>query len=376
MAGRTTAKGSDMPRPEDRRPVMADVAELAGVSHQTVSRVLNGAPNVAPGTRARVLASIRELDYRPNSAARALVTRRSKTLGVVSFASTLYGPASMLDGLEQAARSAGYYLSVASLRSLDARSVQEAVEHLRRQGVEGIAVIVPQTSAARKLAEVSSPIPVVAVGTGAPSALPRVGVDNVAGAATATRHLLDLGHRTVHHVSGHAGWLDSEQRQAGWRRALEDAGAEVPPVLRGDWSAQAGYAAGQRLAQDPEATAVFCANDHTALGVLRALHEAGRAVPGDVSVVGFDHIPESAYLVPPLTTVRQDFAEVGRRALGLLVDGLSGALPVDRHILITPELVARGSVGPAPGLRRALQAPGREQHARPGPRSSASGVSG
>ena len=337
-----------MPKVESRPPVMADVAKLAGVSHQTVSRVLNGAPNVTRATRAKVLAAIRELDYRPNSAARALATRRSQTLGVVSFASTLYGPASMLDGLEQAARSAGYFVCVASLRSLDARSVQEAVDRLRDQGVEGIAIIAPQTSAAGGVAEVSSVVPVVMVGTGAPSAVPRIAVDNSAGAAAATRHLLDLGHRTVHHVAGPAGWLESRERQAGWRRVLEEAGARVPPVYGGDWSSRAGYAAGQRIAADREVTAVFCANDHMALGLLRAVHEAGRSVPGDLSVIGFDHIPESAYLIPPLTTVRQDFEEVGRRALGLLVEELSGVTRLPDHVLVSPDLVVRNSAGPAP----------------------------
>jgi DNA-binding LacI/PurR family transcriptional regulator len=327
---------------------MADVAKLAGVSHQTVSRVLNGAPHVRPDTRDRVLAAIRELDYRPNSAARALVTRRSQTLGVVSFASTLYGPASMLDGLEQAARSAGYFVSVASLRSLDSRSLQEAVDRLRDQGVEGVVVIAPQVSAVSAVAKLSSAVPVVAVGAGTRSRVPTVSVDNLAGAAAATRHLLDLGHRAVHHVAGPAGWLESQDREDGWRRTLEQAGVEAPKVHSGDWSSRAGYEAGMRIAGDRGVTAVFCANDHMALGMLRALHEAGRSVPGDISVIGFDDIPESAYLIPPLTTVRQDFAELGRRALELLVDELAGAGHLRDRVLISPEMVLRRSAGPAP----------------------------
>ncbi|MFD9125447.1 LacI family DNA-binding transcriptional regulator [Kitasatospora sp. NPDC059571] len=326
---------------------MADVAKLAGVSHQTVSRVLNGAPHVRPDTRDRVLAAIRELDYRPNSAARALVTRRSQTLGVVSFASTLYGPASMLDGLEQAARSAGYFVSVASLRSLDSRSVQEAVDRLRDQGVEGVVVIAPQISAVGAVARLSSAVPVVAVGAGTGSRVPTVAVDNLAGAAAATRHLLDLGHRTVHHVAGPAGWLESKDREDGWRRTLDQAGIAAPAVHSGDWSSRAGYQAGMRIAEDPEVTAVFCANDHMALGLLRALHEAGRSVPGDISVVGFDDIPEAAYLIPPLTTVRQDFGELGRRGVELLVEELAGAAHVRSRVLITPEMVLRRSAGPA-----------------------------
>ncbi|MFD3545152.1 LacI family DNA-binding transcriptional regulator [Streptomyces sp. NPDC058655] len=342
---------------------MADVARVAGVSHQTVSRVLNGAPHVRPGTRERVLAAIRELDYRPNVAARALVTRRSQTLGVVSFGSALYGPASMLDGIEQAARSAGYFVSVASIRSLDARAVQEAVDRLRDQGVEGIVVIAPQTPAVRAIARLSTAVPVVAVGSGSGSRVPTVSVDNEAGAQAVTRHLLDLGHTTVHHISGPPGWLETTARQAGWRRALEEAGAPVPEVHPGDWSARGGYEAGLRIAGDRTVSAVFCANDQLALGLLRALHEAGRAIPGDISVVGFDDISEAAYFAPPLTTVRQDFGELGRRALELLVDELTGderatggrggehgGAPEapSRHVLVPTEIVLRRSTGRAP----------------------------
>ncbi len=340
--------GTEAVGPEQRQPVMADVAKLAGVSHQTVSRVLNGAPHVRPGTRERVLAAIRELDYRPNSAARALVTRRSQALGVVSFDSTLYGPASMLDGIERAARSAGYFVSVASLRSLDSRSVQEAVDRLRGQGVEGVLVIAPQISAVSAVARLSSSVPVVAVGSGTQSQVPMVSVDNRSGAEAATRHLLDLGHRTVHHLAGPAGWLESQDRQEGWRHALEAAGAPVPHVESGDWSARSGYEAGLRIAQQGEASAVFCANDHMALGLLRALHEAGRSIPGDISVVGFDDIPEAGYFTPPLTTLRQDFGELGRRALELLVEDLAGGAVTRTQVLISPDLVLRRSAGPAP----------------------------
>ena len=332
-----------------RQPVMADVARLAGVSHQTVSRVLNDSPHVKDETKERVLGAIRELDYRPNSAARTLVTRRSQTLGVVSFDTTLYGPASMLFGIEQAARSAGYFVSIASLRSLDGRSVQEAVDRLRDQAVEGVLVIAPQTSAAGALAQVRSAVPVVAVGSGAQARVPGAAVDNEAGGRAATRYLLDLGHRTVQHVAGPSSWLDAQARQAGWRGALEAAGAPVPEVLAGDWSARSGYEAGRELLGIPGVTAVFCANDHMALGVLRALNEAGRTIPGDISVLGFDDIPEASYFTPPLTTVRQDFGELGRRGLELLLDEINDGRHSARRILIAPELVLRASTAPRPG---------------------------
>ncbi len=336
-----------------RPPVMADVARLAGVSHQTVSRVLNAHPNVRPATRERVLTAIRELDYRPNTAARTLVTRRSQTLGVVSFDTTLYGPASMLYGIEQAARSAGYYVSIASLSSLDVRSVQEAVDRLREQAVEGVLVIAPQTSAVDALAHISAGVPVVGVGATAPAQVPMVAVDNAEGARIATRFLLDLGHRTVHHVAGPRSWLDGQARAEGWRSALAEArrsgsGAAQPRMLSGDWSARSGCEAGRRLAADPEVTAVFCANDHMALGLLWAFYEAGLRVPGDISVVGFDDIPESSYFVPPLTTVRQDFGELGRRGVELLVEQLSATPGGRTQVLVRPDMVVRRSTSSRP----------------------------
>jgi DNA-binding LacI/PurR family transcriptional regulator len=321
---------------------MADVARLAGVSHQTVSRVLNQHPNVRPETRERVLAAIRKLSYRPNAAARTLVTRRTHTLGVISFDTTLYGPASMLYGIERAARHA-YFVSISSLPALDNRGVLDAVDRFIGQAVEGIIAIAPQTSAVAALKGIPEHIPLVAVGCGTEAPLDSVAVDNAAGAARATGYLLDLGHPTVYHVGGPGSWLDARERTAGWAQALTAAGAPQPEVLAGDWSARSGYEIGLQLAQRPEVTAVFCANDHMALGLLRALGERGRRVPEDVSVVGFDDIPESAYFLPPLTTVRQDFGELGRRALRLLVDkicdhrGAGSPLPVD------PELVVRSS---------------------------------
>ncbi len=321
---------------------MADVARLAGVSHQTVSRVLNDHPNVRPQTRESVLAAISELGYRPNAAARTLVTRRTRTLGVISFDTTLYGPASMLHGIERAAQHS-WFVSIASLPALDRRSVLGAVERLLGQGVEGIIVIAPKTSAVTALGRIPGGVPLVAVGCGTSTPLTSAAVDNAAGAAQATRYLLDLGHRTVHHVAGPASWLDAQERVTGWRRALRDARAPEPEPLAGDWSSASGYRIGHLIAADPGVTAVLCGNDHMALGLLRALHEQGRRVPEDISVVGFDDIPESAYFLPPLTTVRQDFGELGRRALGVLVDMINGGQPLGTCLRIPPHLVARAS---------------------------------
>jgi DNA-binding LacI/PurR family transcriptional regulator len=333
-------------RPRLRAPVMSDVGRLAGVSHQTVSRVINGSPHVRPQTRARVMAAMQELGYRPNPVARALVTGRSKTLGVVSFDTTLYGPASTLFGIERAAHEAGYFMIVASLETLSRASVLDAVDRLRRQGVDGILVIAPHAEASDALLDAPSDVPLVAAEAGPAHGAAVVAVDQVAGATSATRHLLELGHRTVWHIGGPADWIESARRCEGWRATLEQAGAEVPEPLVGDWSPRAGYELGRRLSGDPDVTAVFVANDQMALGLLRAMHEAGRAVPGELSVVGFDDIPEAAYFLPPLTTVRQDFIEMGRRSLRMLLRTIETGRRASAESLVPPELVVRASTGP------------------------------
>jgi DNA-binding LacI/PurR family transcriptional regulator len=339
--------GDGQARPRSRAPVMSDVGRLAGVSHQTVSRVINGSPHVRPETRDRVMAAMEELGYRPNPVARALVTGRSKMLGVVSFDTTLYGPASTLFGIERAAHEAGYFIIVASLEALDRSSVIDAVERLRRQGVEGILVIAPHAQAGEALLHAPTDMPLVAAEAGPEHGAPVVAVDQIAGAVSATRHLLDLGHRTVHHISGPRDFIEARQRREGWLATLKDAGAEIPEPLEGDWSPQAGYDLGRQLSADPDLSAVFVANDQMALGVLRAMHEAGREVPGDVSVVGFDDIPEAAYFLPPLTTVRQDFIEMGRRSLRMLLRTIETGRRASAEPLVPPELVVRGSTGPA-----------------------------
>ena len=339
----TAARHGALARP----PVMADVAQLAGVSHQTVSRVLNDHPNVRPDTREKVLEAIQQLAYRPNAAARALVTRRTHTLGVISIDSTLYGPAMMLDGIERAAQR-GYFVLIASLPALDRRSMTETIDRFLGHAVEGIIVIAPQTSAVAALSHVPPEMPLVAVGCGTRAQLTSVAVDNAAGARTATRYLLDLGHETVYHVAGPSSWLDARERTDGWRDALREAGAPEPEVISGDWSARSGYETGQQLARMTNVTAVFCSNDTIALGLIRALSEAGRRVPEDVSVAGFDDVPESGYFLPPLTTVRQDFSELGRRALASLVDRISGGAP-GSHVRVPPEFVIRASAAPPVG---------------------------
>jgi DNA-binding LacI/PurR family transcriptional regulator len=334
---------TELDRGPTRNPAMTDVARLAGVSHQTVSRVLNQHPNVREQTRLRVLAAIGELNYRPNGAARTLATGRSSVLGVVTQNSTLFGPSSLLFGLEQAAASS-FVVSATTLRSLDRETLTEAVRRYLDQQVAGIIVIAPLVSASEALDCVPATTPLVLIDGDPTSGYALATVDQAAGARLATEHLLAAGHRTVWHVSGPTNWLDSIGRVDGWRSALVAAGAEVPPTIEADWSPNSGYRAGLLLARMPEVTAVFAANDQIALGIIAAMHEQGRRLPADLSIVGFDDTPESAYFTPPLTTVRPNFVDVGSHALRLLVEQIDSGARSARQCTIQPELVVRSSV--------------------------------
>jgi len=345
-SARTRSRDALPPDPKlsGRRPAMTDVATLAGVSHMTVSRVLNDPDTVTSRTRARVEAAIRELDYHPNYAARTLVTGRSKTLGVVALDSLLYGPASTLYGIELAARESEYRISIVSLRVPNRQSIADAIERLRAQGVDGIVVIAPSVVAVRALPYVPRQLPIVAAQGRLGGSVPGASVDQYTGARLAVEHLLKLGHRTVYHAAGPSEWFEANERERGWRETLRNAGATITPVLRGDWTPRAGYELGRKLTETKDLSAVFVANDEMALGMLRAFSEAGIGVPRDVSIVGFDDAPGAEYFSPPLTTVRQDFFELGRRTVTLLLENIDGrrkeALPSVR-----PELIIRHSTG-------------------------------
>lgn len=327
-----------------KTPVMADVARLAGVSPITVSRVVNGNPLVKPETRARVVAAIEQLGYRTNMAARTLAGGRSRILGVASIATTFYGPSRTLFGIAAAARARDHMVNFVTVPEPTVRDLRASFEQLSEAHAEGVIVIAPLHESVRALHRIQPSTPLV-VTSATPDAPASVGIDQAAGAAMAVTHLLELGHRTVHHVRGPEGWIDSEARIHGWRSALRAAKRPAPDPLTGDWSPRSGYELGRRLAEDPDVTAVFVANDQMALGLLLALREANRRVPHDVSVVGFDDTPESAFYDPPLTTVRQDLAEVGRRSVDLLLDLMDGG--DQQPVTIEPQLVVRMSSGRA-----------------------------
>jgi DNA-binding LacI/PurR family transcriptional regulator len=333
---------------------MSDVAVLAGVSHQTVSRVLNDHPSVRPETRERVLAAIARLGYRRNSAARALVTRHSAVIGVVTSGSALFGPTSTMVALEEAARDAGYFVSVATIRTFGPETMYQALEHFMSQGVDAIIIIAAHVEVTRAVGTFDAPVPVVMITSAQEphgSTIRTITVDQAQGARLATRHLLEAGHRDIVHLAGPQDWFDAVDRVAGWRAECAAAGVRPPDPIEGDWTADRGYQIGRELARAGAPSAVFAANDQLALGLLRAFWEAGLRVPNDVAVVGFDDIEGSAFFIPPLTTVRQDFAALGRLAITVLTDALAGVdnpwSPIPASLVVRASSVVGGARLPA-----------------------------
>jgi DNA-binding LacI/PurR family transcriptional regulator len=238
-------------------------------------------------------------------------------------------------------------VSTISMPVPDPGSLRTAVARLRRLDVDGILVVAPQRWAIERLAELTDDIPLVAVASGVQEVVSAVAIDHYAGAAAATCHLLELGHRTVFHIAGPADGQEPGRRLAGWRDTLVAAGAEIPLPMVGDWSPDAGYELGRRLATRMDVTAIFVANDQMALGVLHALHQAGRRVPCDASVVGFDASPQAEFFNPPLTTVRQDYNELGRRGLELLLTAIEDGRQAKVQEMIPADLIVRASTAVA-----------------------------
>jgi DNA-binding LacI/PurR family transcriptional regulator len=324
-----------------RAPNIRDVAALAGVSYQTVSRVLNDSPSIRPATRQRVLDVIEQIGYRPNQAARALSTSRSKAIGVLTLQNVHFGPQTMVNAIEVEARAAGYRLSIASTSRAD-DDVRASIELLSNQAVEAIIVIAPQRKFFAVLDELDLGVPIVALDSSPRTNAHSLAVDQHAGARLATRHLIDLGHKHIVHVAGPQDWIEADERMQGFLFEMAEADLSVEPPILGDLTADFGYLAGRELLRRRDFTAVFSANDLMAVGLLHAFREAGVDVPREVSVVGFDDSPTAPHLWPPLTTVRQDFALIGRRAVELVVAELDGKA-VEGRTLIAPELVVRGS---------------------------------
>ncbi|CAN5579936.1 LacI family DNA-binding transcriptional regulator [soil metagenome] len=330
--------------PSAPKPVMADVARLAGVSHQTVSRVINGSSSIRPATKARVEQAIDELGYRPNTAARALVTRRSGIIGIIGTSSALYGPSSVQRSVQEAARAAGYFSSMVPLAEVTPEALRDALDHLARQSVEAVVMIAAQEDALEVAHSADAGLPLIVVEGDLSGRGLSVGVDQIEGARHATSHLIELGHRAIDHIAGPTSSPEANGRRYGYDEVMRAAGLTPREPWQGDWTPARGYEIGRELARQGTTSAVFVANDQMAIGVLHAFAEAGLSVPRDISVVGFDDIPEAAYLNPALTTVRQDFHAIGQRAIDLVaatLDGTATSMP-----LLAPELIVRDSTAP------------------------------
>ncbi|MFD0773270.1 LacI family DNA-binding transcriptional regulator [Streptomonospora algeriensis] len=331
-----------------KRVSMADVARLAGVSSQTVSRVSNGHPGVVADTRQQVLDAMRELGYRPNSAARALKRGEFRTIGVVLFTLSTTGNVRTLEAIASSAAQEGYAITLLPVAAPTHDEVRGAFTRLGELAVDAFIVIMEVHLLDSATVELPPGVQVAVADSNAGDRYSVVDTDQAGGSRAAVNHLLDLGHRTVWHLAGPEESFAAQRRADTWQAALQDAGRPVPAMLRGDWSADSGYRAGLRLAEEPGCTAVFAANDQMALGLLRALHEKGRAVPEGVSVVGFDDIAEAGSFMPPLTTVHQDFAEVGRMLVQGVLRQLRSESTKPGTTLVPTWLVERSSTAPPP----------------------------
>jgi len=347
--------------PETRPPSMADVAALAGVSQQTVSRVLNDYSKVRATTREKVLDAIAKLGYRPNLAARALATSRTTVLGILASGSESFGPVSTVYAIEKAARNAGYATSIVSLPDFDPKATESSLSFLLDRGVDAIIVVAAMEGVTAALDQISPPCPVVVIGDRpdipSDSAARYVFVDQEKGAQLAMEHLYSLGHRNIWHIKGPSGWFDANARLRAYHDFMVSHELEPMVIDADSWAASRGFVAGIEFAasakQQEGPTAVFVANDPLALGLLRALWEAGFRVPDDISVVGFDDIEPSEFLVPGLTTIKQPFVQLGVDAVQAALDALIGKVGSNNpRVAFTelPELVVRSSTTHPKGL--------------------------
>ncbi|QWT24772.1 LacI family DNA-binding transcriptional regulator [Subtercola sp. PAMC28395] len=327
-----------------------DVARLAGVSHQTVSRVMNDLPNVRPATRLKVEEAVKQLGYAPSPAARAMVTRRSRIVGVITTGAADYGPASTALHFNEAAQEARYSVLMVSILTATRGGVRDAIDSLLRQNVEAIVLISNSRSILDAVYEIEIGAPLITVDSSAPAGRDAVSIDQYNGARQAVRHLIELGHREIAHISGPLDSPDAQERLRGWRFELAQHSLVAREPHLGDWTAQSGYEIGRSADASSESTAYFVANDQMALGLIHALTDRGRRVPEDVSVVGFDDIPESGHYRPPLTTVRQDFAALGHLTMSKLLKSLTDT-ELHREDHIPAVLIVRESTAEIESVR-------------------------
>lgn len=331
--------------PPARRITLHDVAEYCNVSYQTVSRVVNDSPHVSKETRRRVLRAIKELNYQPNHVARSLVTRRSNLIEVITFGSGHYGPSQMVAHVERAARKQGYNLILTNISEMSLDEIRAAINSLSGRLVDGLIMVTPVIGVQyEELVDLCGGIPFVMIDTPLGSTTPSVVINQQYGGQIAAQHLIDLGHRQICEISGPLHWHGAIARHESWLNTLEAVGITPGNSEEGDWTAWSGYEAARRLLESQQQfTGLVVGNDQMALGAMRALREAGLSVPDDVSIIGFDDIPEATCFEPPLTTIRQDFDALGNQSVKYLLDLMTRPdTPLQQRVL-HPCLVERQS---------------------------------
>lgn len=328
-----------------QRYTLNDVAQYAGVSYQTVSRVVNGHPNVSPATRSRIQSIIQELGYNPNKVAQSLVGNQSNTLAILTFAMNHFGPTQMMLNIERAAKDLGYDLIFSNLAEPSYEQLFKALTSLSGRQVDGILAISPVVGISyQEMMKFCGHTPLVQIDPQMGLEVPSVIVDQKYGSQLVTEHLISLGHQRIAEISGPLNWFGAIARHEQWLATLEKAGLTPMMSIEGDWSAQSGYEAAHRLLKaDPGFTALVVGNDQMALGALYALNEYNLRVPEDISVVGFDDIPEATFFRPPLTTVKQDFNQLGEIGVKYLLELIhTPDTPIKQHVIL-PKLVVRES---------------------------------
>ncbi|HEX7395873.1 MAG TPA: LacI family DNA-binding transcriptional regulator [Anaerolineaceae bacterium] len=338
---------------QQKRATIKQVAKLAEVSTQTVSRVINDRPDVAPETRQRVQQVIEELKYQPSALARSLIQQRSYTLGVVTAGLKYFGPSRTLNGITNKAEELGYALLLEELLQFDTDNIKPLLENLLSRHVDGIVWAVPEVGNNRRWVDEilnDVPVPVVFLTMEPRPGVSTVAVNNYNGGVLATQHLLDQGYRQIGHISGPLDWWEARQRKQAWQDTLKKAGIEVEDAhcVEGNWSSSSGEVAFEQLLLSyPKMDAVFVGNDQMALAVLQVVSRRGPHIPKNLAVVGFDNFAESAYFWPALTTINHNHYELGCRAVQELVNQIETSrrdeMVKPQNILLSCELIIRDS---------------------------------
>ena len=336
------------------RATIKEVASVAGVSTQTVSRVINERPDVSPETRKRVQEVIKQLSYQPSALARSLISQRSYTLGVVTAGLRHIGPSRTLSGITSAAEEAGYSILLKELPNYDSEDVAPIFKAFLSQHVDGIIWAVPEVGENRKRVKklpADIEIPLVYITMETQSNLSIVSVDNYLGGRMAMSHLLEQGYRKIGHICGPLDWWEARRRMAAWKDALQEAGLECSDdyCVEGNWSSASGALAIEKLCdQYPDMDAIFVANDQMALGAMQFFAEKRISIPEEIGIVGFDNIAESAFFFPSLTTVQQDQNKIAKVAVAEVIKIIEadwqGSDPVEpKSIVLPPTLIVRQS---------------------------------